>query len=56
MALVIAHGVHETGRREILSINVGEGETKVFRSEFPRGLVNAARPACSWPSLTRTRA
>src|ERR1043165_8034310 len=27
-ALVIAHGVHETGRREILSIDVGEAETE----------------------------
>jgi len=29
-ALVIAHGVHETGRREILSIDVGEAETEAF--------------------------
>src|SRR5687767_12192734 len=38
-ALVIAHGVHETGRREILSIDVGEAETEVFWTEFLRGLV-----------------
>jgi putative transposase len=38
-ALVIAHGIHETGRREILSINVGEAETETFWTEFLRGLV-----------------
>jgi putative transposase len=38
-ALVIAHGVHESGRREILSIDVGEAETEVFWTEFLRGLV-----------------
>jgi putative transposase len=38
-ALVIAHGVHETGRREILSIDVGEAETEAFWIEFLRGLV-----------------
>jgi transposase-like protein len=40
-ALVIAHGVHETGRREILSIDVGEAETETeaFWTEFLRGLV-----------------
>jgi transposase-like protein len=39
-ALVIAHGVHETGRREILSIDVGEAETDAFWTSFLRGLVN----------------
>src|ERR687883_1027587 len=38
-ALVIAHGVHETGRREILSIDVGEAETETFWTDFLRGLV-----------------
>ena len=37
-ALVIAHGVHETGRREILSIDVGEAETEAFWTEFLRDL------------------
>ena len=31
-ALVIAHGVHETGRREILGLDVGEAETEAFSS------------------------
>ena len=38
-ALVVAHGVHETGRREILSIDVGEAETEAFWTTFLRGLV-----------------
>jgi putative transposase len=38
-ALVVAHGVHETGRREILSIDVGEAETEAFWTGFLRGLV-----------------
>jgi putative transposase len=38
-ALVIAHGVHQSGRREILSIDVGEAETETFWTEFLRGLV-----------------
>src|SRR4051812_23927569 len=38
-ALVIAHGVHESGRREILGIDVGEAETEAFWTEFLRDLV-----------------
>jgi transposase-like protein len=38
-ALVIAHAVHETGRREILGIDVGEAETEAFWTEFVRSLV-----------------
>jgi putative transposase len=38
-ALVIAHGVHETGRREILGLDVGEPETAAFWTDFLRGLV-----------------
>ena len=37
--MVVAHGVHETGRREILSIDVGEAETEAFWTDFLRGLV-----------------
>ena len=47
-ALVVAHGVHETGRREILSIDVGEAETEAFWTDFLRGLVKprpGRRPA-----------
>src|SRR5215207_8514591 len=38
-ALVVAHGVHESGRREILSIDVGEAETEAFWTDFLRGVV-----------------
>src|SRR4051794_20284884 len=37
--VVIAHGVHETGRREIIGLDVGESETEAFWTEFLRGLV-----------------
>jgi putative transposase len=38
-ALVVAHGVHETGRREIIGLDVGEAETEAFWREFLRSLV-----------------
>ncbi|MCA1701179.1 MAG: IS256 family transposase [Actinobacteria bacterium] len=37
--VVIAHAVHETGRREIVGLDVGEAETEVFWTEFLRSLV-----------------
>jgi putative transposase len=37
--LVIAHAVHETGRREVIGMEVGECETEAFWTEFLRGLV-----------------
>ncbi len=36
--LVIAYGVHETGRREVIGIDVGECETEAFWREFLRSL------------------
>ena len=36
--LVIAYGVHETGRREVIGLDVGESETEAFWREFLRGL------------------
>jgi putative transposase len=38
-AVVIAYGVHETGRREILGVDVGAAETEAFWTEFVRALV-----------------
>jgi putative transposase len=38
-ALVIAHAVHETGRREVLALDVGEAETEAFWRDFLRELV-----------------
>jgi putative transposase len=37
-ALVIAYGVHESGRREVIGLDVGEAETESFWWEFLRGL------------------
>jgi transposase-like protein len=38
-AVVIAYGVHETGRREILGFDVGESETEAFWREFLKSLI-----------------
>jgi putative transposase len=37
-ALVIAYGVHATGRREVVGIDVGEAETEAFWRSFLRSL------------------
>jgi transposase-like protein len=37
-ALVIAYGVHQTGRREVIGLDVGAAETEAFWREFLRGL------------------
>jgi putative transposase len=37
--LVIAHGVHESGRREVIGLDCGECETEAFWRDFLRGLV-----------------
>src|SRR6478672_1577669 len=37
--LVIAHGVHESGRREVIGLGCGEAETEAFWRDFVRGLV-----------------
>jgi transposase-like protein len=37
-ALVIASGVHETGRREVVGLDVGEAETEAFWRGFLRSL------------------
>jgi putative transposase len=36
--LVIAYAVHETGRREVIGLDVGECESEAFWREFLRGL------------------
>jgi putative transposase len=38
-ALVIAYGVHESGRREVLGLDVGEAETESFWRDFLQSLV-----------------
>jgi putative transposase len=37
-ALVIAYAVHESGRREVIGIDLGEAETEAFWRDFLRGL------------------
>jgi putative transposase len=37
-ALVIAYGVHQSGRREVIGVDVGEAETEAFWREFLRSL------------------
>jgi putative transposase len=37
-ALVIAYGVHESGRREVIGLDVGEAETEAFWRGFLRSL------------------
>ena len=37
-AVVIAYGVHESGRREVIDLDVGEVESGAFWVEFLRGL------------------
>ena len=37
--LVIAYAVHESGRREVIGLDVGESETESFWREFLRTLV-----------------
>ena len=38
-ALLVAYGVHESGRREVIGIDVGEVESEATWREFIRGLV-----------------
>ena len=44
--LVIAHGVHESGRREVIGLDCGECETEAFWREFLRGLVKRGLTGC----------
>jgi putative transposase len=37
--VVIAHGVHDSGRREIIGLDVGQAETEAFWTDFLRELV-----------------
>ena len=39
ICVVVAHAVHETGRREIIGLDVGEAETEALWREFLRSLV-----------------
>jgi putative transposase len=39
-ALVLAYGVHESGYREVIALDVGEAETEAFWRSFLRSLVD----------------
>ena len=45
--VVIAHGVHDTGRREVIGLDVGEAETEAFWRAFLRSLVAASSMSSS---------
>jgi putative transposase len=48
---VIAYGVHQSGRREVVGLDVGEAETEAFW----RGFLRSPRAGgCSWSSPTPT--
>jgi transposase-like protein len=55
-ALVIAYGVHESGRREVIGLDVGEAETEAFWGGVPARVAPAASRACGCASLTPTMA
>ena len=38
--VVVAHAVHETGRREIIGLDIGEAETEAFWKDFLRSLIS----------------
>jgi transposase-like protein len=44
--LVIAHGVHESGRREVIGLDCGECETEAFWREFLGDLVKRGLTGC----------
>ena len=52
-ALVLAYAVHETGRREVIGLDLGEVESEAFWTELLRDL--RRRGACASASPTSTR-
>jgi putative transposase len=55
-ALVIAYGVHHSGRREVIGLDVGEAETEAFWREFLRACAPVGLWACACASPTPTMA
>jgi putative transposase len=47
-ALVIAYGVHQSGRREVIGLDVGEAETQAFWRDVLRGLRARGLDGCAW--------
>ena len=55
-ALVIAYGVHESGRREVIGLDVGEAETESFWRSSCGRCAPVGWTGCSWSSPTPTPA
>ncbi len=55
-ALVVAYAVHDTGRREVIGLDLGEVESEAFWTEFCAASGPAACRACGWSSAIITRA
>jgi putative transposase len=47
-SVVVAHAMHESGRREIIGLDVGEAETEVFWRRVPP---QAGLPRARWLQL-----
>src|SRR5205085_7652204 len=48
-ALVLAYGVHESGYREVIALDVGEAETEAFWRSFLRSLLERGQVlGCPW--------
>ncbi len=48
--LVIAYGVHESGRREVIGLDVGEAETEAFWASSCAACAHVAWAACACAS------
>jgi transposase-like protein len=46
-ALVLPYGVHESGYRKVIALDVGEAETEAFWRSFLRSLVERCRAGCA---------
>jgi putative transposase len=54
-ALVLAYGVHESGYREVVALDVGEAETEAFWRSFLRSLVRRGLTGVATGRLRRAR-
>ena len=54
-ALVLAYGVHESGYREVIGLDVGEAETEAFWRSFLRSLVERGLSGVAAGRLRRAR-
>jgi putative transposase len=54
-AAVVAYAVHDTGRREVIGLDIGETESGAFWVEFLRGLRARGLVGCGYASPIVTR-